>query len=281
MKPDMRPLPVLLGTFLAAAAPSAAPPIALAAPPARGAATPNTLTPAERRAGVRLLFDGKTTTGWRGFKQAGFPARGWRVEGGELRFVPSEGKEPGPGDLVTEDEFDSFELSLEFRLAPGGNSGIKYLVDEALVTKEGARSGLGFEYQILDDERHPDAKNGKPGTRTVGALYDLVAPAPGKVVNPPGQWNEARLVVAGARVEHWLNGKRVVAYERGSDALRALVAGSKYRSIPGFGEAEKGRILLQDHGDEVAFRNIKLRPIPRAEGTPAKPAAAASPAPAR
>jgi hypothetical protein len=225
----------------------------------RPAPPTNRLTAAEKKAGWRLLFDGKTTRGWRGFKQTSFPTGGWQVVDGTLRLAPRAKDGPRPGDIVTEEAFESFELRLEFRLSEGGNSGLKYLVDESLV-KEG-RSGLGFEFQMLDDDRHPDAKKGKDGNRTVGALYDLIAPAADKVVHPPGQWNEARLVVDGDRVEHWLNGKMVVSFQRGSAALKTLIADSKYKTIAGFGEATRGHLLLQDHEDEVAFRNIKLRTI--------------------
>lgn len=214
----------------------------------------NTLSPAEKKAGWTLLFDGKTTRGWRGFRREAFPAGGgWIVEEGALkRSKPGE----KPGDIVTVDQYDDFELKLDWRLSSGGNSGIKYLVDESLV--KSGYGGLGFEFQILDDDRHPDAKKGAPGTRTCGALYDLIAPQ-GKRVNPPGEWNEARLLVNGTHVEHWLNGVKVLEYERGSPALKTLIAGSKYKVNPGFGEPARGHILLQDHDDEVWYRNIKIR----------------------
>lgn len=223
---------------------------------AKAEPAPNALTAAEKKAGWKLLFDGQSSKGWRLFKGTAFPEKGWGVQDGTLRFTPAGEK---PGDIVTVDQFESFELKLDWRIAPGANSGIKYLVDEAMV-KDGGRYGLSFEYQILDDDKHPDAKKGKDGNRTAGALYDLIAPKQ-KAARPPGEWNEARLVVDGNRVEHWLNGVKVVEFERGSPELKALIAESKYKTIAGFGEAPRGHVLLQEHGDEVAFRNIKIRPI--------------------
>jgi hypothetical protein len=218
----------------------------------------NKLTAEEQAAGWRLLFDGQSTTGWRGFKRDAFPANGWVVEEGLLKRKPTKG-EPKPGDIITVDQFDNFELSLEWRLTPAGNSGVKYLIDESLV-KDG-HGGLGFEMQILDDDKHPDAKKGKDGNRTAGALYDLIPPR-AKAARPVGEWNVARLVVNGNHVEHWLNGVKVVEFERGSPELKALIAESKYKVNPGFGDPARGHILLQDHNDEVAYRNIKVRPLP-------------------
>jgi hypothetical protein len=212
----------------------------------------NTLTPAEKAAGWRLLFDGKTTRGWRGVKTGGgFPAEQWVVADGLLRCVG--GKKHV--DIITDEEFGDLELSWQWRLAAGGNSGIKYLVDEA---RSQPGFGIGFEYQLIDDDRHPDARAGRDGNRTVGALYDLIAPRD-KVVRPPGQWNDSRLVILGTHVEHWLDGKKVLSFERGSPELKALIAASKYRSLPGFGEEARGHLLLQDHETEIAFRNIKVR----------------------
>jgi Domain of Unknown Function (DUF1080) len=207
----------------------------------------------------RQLFDGARTKGWRGFKTPAFPETGWAVVDGTLR---SERGQDGR-DIVTDQQYGDFELVLEFRLNPGGNSGIKYLVDESLV-KQG-RHGLGFEYQIIDDQAHPDAAQGKPGTRTCGALYDLIAPSTDRKVHAPGQWNEARLVVDGARIEHWLNGVKLLEFRRASPELQALIADSKYKSIPAFGQPARGHILIQAHGDEVAFRNIRVRELRPAE----------------
>ncbi|GAB4404402.1 MAG: DUF1080 domain-containing protein [Bacteroidia bacterium] len=236
---------------------------------------PNYLSPQERAQGWELLFDGQHTTGWRGAHKTSFPASGWRVENGELIVEPSGGGEStNGGDIVTEAEFTAFELQLEFKIAPGANSGIKYFITENYAS---SGSAIGLEYQILDDERHPDAKLGAAGNRTVGSLYDLIPAHKDKVVRQPGEWNHARIVVQGtyapgwpnhrdgsytldgAFVQHWLNGRLVLAYTRGDQAFDALVARSKYADWEGFGHWTRGRILLQDHGDEVRFRSIKIR----------------------
>lgn len=226
-----------------------------------GSAAPaNTLTAAEKAAGWKLLFDGKTTNGWRGFRREKFPEEGWVIEDGAIKHVVGNGEQSqNGGDIITVEQYDNFELQLEWRISSGGNSGIKYLVAEEIV--KNGYSGLGFEMQVLDDDRHPDAKMGKNGNRTAGALYDLIAPK-NKVLHPVGEWNQVRLIVQGNHVEHWLNGGKVVEYELGSPQLKALIAESKYKSIQGFGEVHKGHILLQDHGNEVWFRNLKLRKLP-------------------
>jgi hypothetical protein len=140
-----------------------------------------------------------------------------------------------------------------------GNSGVKYLVDEAMSQK--GNDGIGFEYQLLDDDKHPDAKKGKDGNRTAGSLYDLIPAGKEKVLRPIGEWNESRLLVDGNHVEHWLNGVKVLSYERGSADMKTRIAESKYKDIKGFGEVVKGRLLLQDHDSEVDFRNMKVRVI--------------------
>lgn len=219
----------------------------------------NQLTPAEKAAGWKLLFDGRTTTGWRGFHQQGFPTTGWTVKDGCLMHVAGQGEQSQQGgDIITSDEYENFELQLEWRIAPGGNSGIKYFINETMPPT--GLSGIGFEMQVLDDERHPDAKKGRDGNRTAGGLYDLIAPT-SKRLKPVGEFNQARLVVKGNHVEHWLNGAKVVEFELGSERLRALIAESKYKDIAGFGQSHKGHILLQDHGDEVCYRNIKIREL--------------------
>ena len=224
----------------------------------------NTLTAREKKEGWQLLFDGKTTQGWRGAYKTSFPDSGWVVQDGLLRVLSSGGKESRHGgDIVTVNEYDNFELTANFRLTEGANSGIKYFVVEHQPKPAG--SAFGLEFQVLDDARHPDAKMGKNGNRTVGSLYDLIS-AKNKQVNPIGEWNHARIVVKGTQVEHWLNGKKVVAYKKGSDEFRRLVAESKYAAPEynkngRFGEATQGHILLQDHGDAVAYKNIKIRKL--------------------
>jgi len=193
-----------------------------------------------------LLFDGKTGRGWRNVKNASFPEKGWVIDNGELTVV----KSGRGGNIITTEQYGNFELSLEFRMTPGANSGIKYFVLPG--------TSLGLEYQILDDEDHPDANQGVGGNRTLSSLYDLV-PAENKNTKPVGEWNHAKILSRGSHVEHWLNGAKVVEYERGTQIFRALLAKSKYKDIQNFGLIPRGHILLQDHGDTVSFRNIKIR----------------------
>lgn len=231
---------------------------------------PNTLTVLEKEAGWVLLWDGETTNGWRSAKADSFPAKGWEIKDGVLSVLSSGGAESrNGGDIITTREFSSFELQADFRITTGANSGIKYFVDPEL--NKGKGSAIGLEFQILDDDVHPDARNGTAGNRTMGSLYDLI-PAVNlsnpdtrqKLVHPPGSWNSARIVVRGNEVEHWLNGIKVVEYNRGTEVFAALVARSKYAEWPNFGRWEKGPILLQDHGDRVSFRNIKIRELSHA-----------------
>ncbi len=225
-----------------------------AAPPN---AQPNTLTAAEVKDGWRLLFDGRTMNGWRGAYLETLPARGWEVKDGVLCVKESGGGEAAfGGDIVTVEEFASFDLRLDFKLTPGANSGIKYFVIEELPKTPGSAKGL--EYQLLDDIGHPDAKLGIAGNRTCASLYDLL-PAANKPPVPIGEWNQARIVVKGRHVEHWLNDVKVLEFERGGPEFLVHKAQSKFRDIPGFGEYPKGHILLQDHGNRVCFRNIKIR----------------------
>lgn len=221
--------------------------------------TQNQLSEQEKEEGWELLWDGKSASGWRGARLDNFPEQGWVIEDGNLIVLASDGEESSAGgDIVTEAVYSDFELKVDFRLTEGANSGIKYFVDTDL--NKGPGSSIGLEYQILDDERHPDAKLGNhEGSRTLASLYDLIAAPADKPVHRMGDWNSAHIISKGTHVEHWLNGTKVLEYERGSDAYKELVAASKYKVWPNFGEAAAGHILLQDHGNRVAFRNIKIR----------------------
>lgn len=219
----------------------------------------NQLAGAEKAAGWRLLFDGKTFDGWRGFHSDKVPA-GWAIEDGCIKKVSAQGElGQAGGDLITVDQFDNFELSIEWKLSEGANSGIKYLVSESLPPT--GRSGVSFEYQVLDDLNHPDAKEGIAGNRTAGSLYDLIPASKDKKLNPVGEFNLTRIVVQGNHIEHWLNGMKVVEFERGGEKLKQHIAESKFKNTKGFGETAKGHILLQDHGNAVWYRNIKIRAL--------------------
>ena len=222
---------------------------------------PNMLSEQEQKNNWKLLWDGQTTKGWRGAYKDQFPAKGWAIKEGTLSVLKSQGAESeNGGDIVTEGEYGAFDLQFEFRLTEGANSGVKYFVTESEANKG---SAIGLEYQVLDDEKHPDAKMGMDGNRTLASLYDLIASQKIKRgQHAIGEWNTGRIVVyPDNRVEHWLNGYKVVEYQRGSSAYSALVARSKYAKWDKFGMASKGHILLQDHGDEVAFRSIKIKSL--------------------
>lgn len=221
--------------------------------------TKNRLTLNEARDGWEMLWDGETVQGWRGARLDSFPDKGWIIENGELTVLSSGGEESAAGgDIVTTQAYGDFELKVDFKLTRGANSGIKYYVDTDL--NKGPGSSIGLEYQILDDAVHPDAKLGNhPGSRTLASLYDLIPADVDKPANPIGEWNTAHIISKDGHVEHWLNGMKVLEYERGSEAYKALVAGSKYVDWPNFGEAASGPILLQDHGDRVSFKNIKIK----------------------
>lgn len=229
----------------------------------------NTLTDAERAEGWIMLWDGKTTDGWRSPRSDEFPANGWKISEGILSTIENKGAESaGGGDIITRKRYADFELQVNFGITPGANSGIKIFsqTDISPVTKAGEKaavgSAIGLEFQILDDKLHPDAKLGRNGNRTIGSLYDLIAAPADKKVLPTGEWNHARIVARGKRVEFWLNGAKTVAFERGSEDFRKRVAASKFQGIPNFGEWEDGHILLQEHGNAVSFCNIKLRVLP-------------------
>jgi len=225
------------------------------------------LTAEEQRGGWRLLWDGRTADGWRGAKAEPFPPDAWRMSQGELSVRKHD---PAAGwrgaDIVTRERFSDFELVVEFKLSPGANSGIKYFVDAGPGLR--GKSSLGLEYQLVDDERHPDARLGRNGNRKLAALYDLFPASEGKPAKPPGEWNEARIVARGGNVEHWLNGEKVLEYDRFSEAFRRAVAASKYAAESEFGLSQDGHILLQDHGDEVTFRNVKVRALGSAAAAP-------------
>lgn len=210
------------------------------------------------------LFNGEGTDHWRTVYEDNFPEGGWVVEDSTLTVLASNGRQGGEaGSIVTKQQYSNFELQLDFKLTKGANSGIKYFVVENPDFFEGdpGGRGIGLEYQILDDENHPDAKQGVNGNRTVASLYDLIPAAKNKTVNPIGEWNHVRLISNGNHVEHWLNGEKVLEYERGSDAYRALVDKSKYNVYEDFGMAPEGHILLQDHGNRVSYKNIRIREL--------------------
>lgn len=229
---------------------------------------PNELSTAERSAGWRLLFNGRSLAGWRGLGYDSVPTAHWRVVDGAIAKTPSakvqrqaDGQPAAGGDLMTIDSFRDFELAFEWRVTPGANSGVKYNVSEQLsLTHAANHAALGFEYQVLDDVFHPD---NKVATHLAGGLYDIIAPIVNKPLRPVGEWNSGGIVLLGNHGEHWLNGVKVVEYDLATPQLDSLLEKSKYKPIPGFAERRRGHIILQDHGDEVYFRNIKIRELTR------------------
>ena len=222
----------------------------------------NKLTEWEISRGWRLLWDGKTTNGWKGAKLDGFPQSGWVIKDGTLSVLSTDRSEStGPGDIITEKTYSNFELEVEFKITEGANSGIKYFVDPNLNKGEGPT--IGSEYQILDDKKHPGVK----GNRTIASLYDLIPadnlsdPNRGKQFKGVGRWNNGRIISYNGKVEHWLNYEKTVEYDRFSQMFKSLVAYSKYADWENFGQWPSGSILLQDHGNEVSFRNIKIREL--------------------
>lgn len=218
----------------------------------------NNLSKEEKSLGYKLLWDGKTNNGWSGTKGKGFPEQGWFIKNGVLSVEKDQaGQKPMGGDIATQKKYAAFELKFDFKLTEGANSGLKYFVNDY----DGVV--LGLEYQLLDDEKHPDAKMGIKGNRTLASLYDIIPvqkiPAAIKKI---GEWNQAMIrVYPNNKVEHWLNGYKVLEYDRLSDEFKNLVSQSKFKDVKDFGLLPNGKILLQDHGDEVSFRSLKIREI--------------------
>ncbi len=226
----------------------------------------NILTEEEKAEGWILLFDGESFNGWRSLGREKIPKGHWTIHDGAIKKVPSgdvplqeDGQPLEGGDIITVRTFENFELTLEWKISPAGNSGIKYNVSEEMSTfHPPPRAALGFDYQILDDERHPDAQAG--AHRTAAALYDMIAPT-GKKLKPVGEFNTARIVFNGNHGEHWLNGIKVLEYELDTPRMESLLAASKYRIYPDFARKRKGHIVLQDHTDAAWYRNIKIREL--------------------
>ncbi len=213
-------------------------------------AAPDTLTPKEKAEGWKLLFNGTSFDGWRGYRMSGIPETGWKIENGLLKTVPrAKGRE-----LITVRKFNDFELSWEWKISPAGNNGVKYFVTEE---RPGAP---GHEYQMIDDATNPDGKLSPK--RLTASFYDVLAPAEDRPVKPAGEWNQSRIVVRGNTVEHWLNGKKVLEYELGSERVKAGLAESKFKKFPDFGTKITGHIMLTYHNDECWYRNIKIREFP-------------------
>lgn len=206
----------------------------------------NQLTDQEKKQGWKLLFDGVSLNGWKSVKEEGAPKKGWEIKDGVLTVLSQQ----QGGDIITVDQYAKFELTLEVKLTEGANSGVKYFIQPG--------SSVGFEFQILDNDKHPDAKLGIAGNRMFSSLYDLL-PAKNAVAKPIGAWNKVRIVVKGNKIEHWFNGVKVLAFDRTSKRFWDAYKTSKFTEFKEFGTYQKGHILLQEHGDTVSYRNIKLR----------------------
>lgn len=203
-----------------------------------------------KKGGWISLFDSKTLNGWKNAQRDTLPEKSWSVENGEIKFDPSKGH---GSDIITTRSFKDFEFTLQFKISEGGNSGIKYFLIP--------NTSLGCEFQIIDDMKHPDAKLGVKGDRKTGALYDLIPPAADKPYKPAGEWNTVKIIVKGNHAEHWLNGKKILEYDRSSEAFKEAIANSKFKNTKGFAEATSSPILLQAHGDKVAYRDIKIKEL--------------------
>ncbi|HEY0669537.1 MAG TPA: DUF1080 domain-containing protein [Sphingobacteriaceae bacterium] len=221
----------------------------------RSQAKHNSLSRKEKKAGWELLFDGKNPNlSWRALKNDQFPKEGWTTADGCLGILPgSRG-----GDIITREKFSDFELVLEYKLSDSANTGIKYFVSE-LKNVKGATVLNGPEFQLIDDFKHESVKDNQSPETSTGSLYLLYAPKD-KKLNQPGEWNKVRIIAQGRNVEHWINGKKILQYQRGSDEFKSLVAKTKFQEYAGqYGEAKEGYLLIQDHKDEACFRNIKIR----------------------
>lgn len=220
----------------------------------------NQLTDKEKKEGWQLLFDGQSMGQWKKPNSDSFPAKGWTVENGTV-FIDNNGGRQSGGDIITREQFDDFEFTSDFKLTEGANSGVKYSVHIYNPPVRGLGAVLGPEFQLLDDDKHPDAKAGRDGNRKLGSLYDMLPSTTGSALRPIGEWNTIRIVSKGNHVEHWLNGVKVLEYDKTSDAYKNAITLSKFKEVNGYGESAKGHLLLQDHGNKVFFKNIKIRKL--------------------